>query len=94
MKRSLFWVFFNAIVTTKGDKVDAGIWGPFPLWNADNYAIPKPIRGVLRTIKEKDDGLVFRLTPVLPTQIESNEKTDCDQLIPMSAPQVSGSLRK
>lgn len=51
------------------DKVSAGIWGPVPLFNENNY-MHKTMEGGLRCVVESDN-LLFRPTRVLLPRIDS-----------------------
>ncbi len=74
------------------DKIGAGIWGCFPLYNEDNYIVPKPTsRAIPRHIIEKD-GLVFRLTPASQEQIVLNERIGSNQSTLTRVPPANGRL--
>jgi len=52
------------------DKVNAGLWGPIPLYNENNYIVADNVRGSgLRGFHESDN-LLFRLTRVSPSRTQ------------------------
>lgn len=58
-----------------GDSASIGIWGPFPLFNMDNYIYnPRMTDSGLRGFDESDN-LLFRLTRVSSLLTASSEKT-------------------
>jgi hypothetical protein len=57
------------------DGTSRGIWGPFPLWNQNNYVL----RG---TAWEERDSMVFRLAPVSSQPIASQPTTGCTPSAP------------
>jgi hypothetical protein len=53
------------------DKVNAGLWGPIPLYNENNYIVADNVRGSgLRGFHESDN-LVFRLPRVSPSRTQA-----------------------
>jgi hypothetical protein len=73
------------------DKPGLGVWGPFPLFNEQNYVAVERKAGVPAHFDESPN-LLFRLTPAASVQTGSLSQSTSTPSVPTRGPPTSGTV--